>query len=42
MYRGMLNAELQGSEITEENVLRRFFEKDVAWGNGGKFKAATG
>jgi len=28
MYRGMLNAELHGPEITEKNVLKRFFERD--------------
>jgi ribose transport system ATP-binding protein len=44
MYRGMLNVELQGSEITEENVLRRFFEQDVDngnddMGNGSEFQA---
>lgn len=41
MYRGTLNSELQGSEITEENVLKRFFEKDVAGGNGSKSKATS-
>jgi ribose transport system ATP-binding protein len=30
MYRGMLKAELQDSEITEENVLRHFFGGDAA------------
>lgn len=30
MYRGALQAELEGSDITQENVLRHFFERETA------------
>jgi ribose transport system ATP-binding protein len=30
MYRGLLQAELKGEEITQENVLRHFFEREAA------------
>jgi hypothetical protein len=30
MYRGVLRAELTGSEITEDKVLRHFFEREEA------------
>ena len=29
-YRGRIQAELAGAEITEENVLRHFFERQAA------------
>jgi len=40
MHRGMLNTELQGPEITEENVLRCFFEQDLARAGGCEFPVA--
>jgi ribose transport system ATP-binding protein len=30
MHRGVLSAELVGTDITEENVLNYFFERNVA------------
>ena len=30
MYRGELRAELRGGDITQENVLNHFFEKEAA------------
>ena len=30
MYRGELRAELRGNDITQENVLNYFFEKEAA------------
>jgi hypothetical protein len=30
MYRGELRAELKGDEITQDSVLRHFFEREAA------------